>query len=155
MELFDGVFDGQTVAVPAGNVLRVESSQLAGLDDHVFQYFIERMANMQFAVRIRWAVVQYKQRLAVSCHPKLFVQTVIGPTFGPSGFAFGEIATHRKRRVGHIEGGAVIVFIGHGVRCVLRTRYVRLRSLCVCLVSRRPYRRRPTRRAIYATVQPE
>jgi hypothetical protein len=40
--------------------LRVKASQLAGFDDHVFQYFIERMANVQFAVRIRRTIVQDK-----------------------------------------------------------------------------------------------
>ena len=155
MEFFDSVFDRQAMAVPTGDVLRVKARQLAGFNDHVFQHFVERMADVQFAVRIRGSVMQDKQGLSMARHTKFFIQTNVRPTLRPSGFAFGQIATHRKRRVGHIEGGAVIVFFGHGVRCVLRTKYVRLRSLCVCLVSRRPYRRRPTRRAICATVQRE
>ena len=57
MEFFNGVFDWQTMAIPTGDVLRIKASQLARFDDHVLQYFIERMANVQFAVRIGRAVM--------------------------------------------------------------------------------------------------
>ena len=89
MEFFNSVFDRQAMAVPTGNVLRVKASQLARFDDHVFQYFIERMADVQFAVRIGRAIVQDKQGLPVTRYPKLFVQANISPTFGPSRFTFG------------------------------------------------------------------
>ena len=46
MEFFNGVFDRQAMAIPAGDVLRVKASQLAGFDNHVFQHFVECMANV-------------------------------------------------------------------------------------------------------------
>jgi hypothetical protein len=61
------------VAVPTGDVLRVKACELLGLDDHVFEHFIECVANMQFAVGIGWAVVQHKQRCAFSGNAQLFV----------------------------------------------------------------------------------
>ena len=87
------------MAVPAGNVLRIKASQLAAFDDHVFEHFIQRMADVQFAIGIRRAVVQHKQRLAVACHAQLFVQTLLGPAFGPGRLALGQVAAHGKRCV--------------------------------------------------------
>ena len=46
MQFFNGVFNGQAVAVPAGNVLRVKARQLLGLDDHVFEYFVQGVTNV-------------------------------------------------------------------------------------------------------------
>ena len=46
MQFFDGVFNRQTVAVPAGDVLRVKARELFGLDDHVFQHFVQRVADV-------------------------------------------------------------------------------------------------------------
>ena len=103
------------MAIPTGDVLRVKTGKLAAFDDHVFEHFVQCMADMQFAVGVRRAVMQHKQRLAVACHAQLFVQALLGPALGPSGFALGQIAAHRKRRVGQVQGGAVIggVRFGH------------------------------------------
>ena len=60
VQLFDGVFDGQAMAVPAGDVLRVEASQLLALDDHVLEHLVQRVADVQLAVGIGWAVVQHE-----------------------------------------------------------------------------------------------
>ena len=57
MEFFNGIFDRQTMAIPSGDVLRVKASQLARFDDHVFQYFVQCMADVQFAVRIGRAIM--------------------------------------------------------------------------------------------------
>ena len=110
MQFFNGVFDGQAVAVPARNVLRVKARQLLGLDDHVFEYFVQRVTNVQFAVGIRGAVVQHKQRGALACHTQFFVQTLVAPSLGPGRLTLGQIAAHCKRGVGHVQGGAVICF---------------------------------------------
>ena len=58
VKLFDLVFDRQAVAVPAGHVMRVQALQLPGLDDHVLQDLVDRVAGVQLAIGIRWAVVQ-------------------------------------------------------------------------------------------------
>ena len=114
MKFFDSVFNRQTVAVPAGDVLRIKTGQLARLDDHVFQHFVQRVADVQFAVGIRRAVVQHKQRLAVARHTQLFVQTLLGPAFGPGRFALGQVAAHGEGRVRQVQRGAVIGGIRFG-----------------------------------------
>ena len=115
MEFFDGVFNRQTVAVPAGDVLRIKTGELAAFDDHVFQYFVQRVADVQFAIRIRRAVVQHKEWLAVARHAQLFVKALVCPAFGPCRFTLGQVATHGKRCVRQVQGGAVIggVCVGH------------------------------------------
>ena len=114
MQFFNGVFNGQAVAVPAGNVLRVKARQLLGLDDHVFEYFVQGVTNVQFAVGVGWAVVQHKQRSTLACKTQFFVQALIAPSLGPSRLTFRQIAAHCKRGVGHVQSGTVICFLfGH------------------------------------------
>ena len=119
MQFFDGVFNRQTVAVPAGDVLRVKARELFGLDDHVFQHFVQRVADVQFAVGVGRAVVQHKQRCALAGHTQFFVQALLVPLLGPSGFAFGQVTPHGERGVHHVQCGTVVRgrrggFVGHG-----------------------------------------
>ena len=58
MLLFDRVFDRQAMAVPPGDVLRVKTGELAALDDHVLEHLVQRVADVQFAVGVRRAIVQ-------------------------------------------------------------------------------------------------
>ena len=51
-------FDGQAVAVPAGDVGRIEAGHGAGLDDEVLEALVEGVAEMDGAVGVGWAVVQ-------------------------------------------------------------------------------------------------
>ena len=108
MEFFDGVFNRQAVAVPTGDVLRIKASQLAGLDDHVLEHFVEGVANVQLAIGIGRPIVQHKQGLAQARQAQFFVQTLVRPGFGPSGFAFGQVSAHGKRGVGQVQAGAVV-----------------------------------------------
>ena len=75
VQFFNRVFDRQAVAVPAGDVLRVKTGQLARLDDHVFQNLVDRVADVQFAVGVRRPVVQDKQWCAFARNPQALVQT--------------------------------------------------------------------------------
>ena len=50
--------DRQTVAVPAGNIIRVGAQSLARAVDDVLENLVQRRADMQLAVRIRRAVMQ-------------------------------------------------------------------------------------------------
>ena len=114
MQFFNGVFDGQTVAVPARNVLRIKASQLLGLDDHVFEHFVQGVANVQFAVGVRRAIVQNKQRRSLTGCAQFLVQALVAPCFGPGWLTLGQVAAHRKSGVGHVQSGAVICFLfGH------------------------------------------
>jgi len=95
--------------------LRVETTQLLGLDDHVFQHFVQRVADVQLAVGVGRAVVQHKQRCTLASDAQFFVQALLVPLLGPSGFAFGQVTTHGERGVHHVEGGTVVGgFVCHG-----------------------------------------
>ena len=54
------------MAVPARDVLRVETRQLAAFDDHVLEHLVQRVADMQLAVGVGRAVVQHEQRRALA-----------------------------------------------------------------------------------------
>ena len=115
MQFFNGVLDGQAVAVPAWNVLRVKAGQLLGLDDHVFEHFVQGVANVQFAVGVRRAIVQNKQRRSLTGCAQFLVQALVAPCFGPGWLTLGQVAAHRKSGVWHVQSGTVICFLfGHG-----------------------------------------
>ena len=114
MQFFDRVFNRQTMAVPAGDVLGIETCQLPGLDDHVLQHFVQRMANVQLAVGIGRAIVQHKQGRALTRSTQFFVQTALVPVFHPAGFALGQVAAHGKGRVRQVQRVAVVgALFGH------------------------------------------
>jgi hypothetical protein len=116
MQLFDGVFDRQAVAVPARHIHGVQPLELARLDDHVFQDLVGRVADMDLAVGVRGAVVQHKLRFAGAHVAQLFVNAFVVPLLDPAGFAFGQVAAHGERGVGQVQGAAVIGFVvGHGM----------------------------------------
>ena len=54
----DPPFDRQAMTIPTWNIQPVLPRHLPGAVDHVLQNFIQRMADMQIAVRIGWAVMQ-------------------------------------------------------------------------------------------------
>ena len=54
------VFDGQAVAVPAGNVRRASAEHGLRFHDDVFENFVERRAHVDVAVGEGRAVVQNK-----------------------------------------------------------------------------------------------
>jgi hypothetical protein len=47
----------------------------------------------------------------LACHAQFFVEALVAPGFGPSGLTLGQVAAHRKRGVGHVQGGTVICFL--------------------------------------------
>ena len=108
MQFFDGVLDRQAVAVPAGDVLRVEPGELLALDNHVLEHFVQGVADVQFAVGIRWAVVQHEQRRALTVLAQSFVEVILVPVLYPRRLAFGQVAPHGKRGIGQVQGAAVI-----------------------------------------------
>ncbi len=112
MQFFDGVFNGQAVAVPAGGVQRIKALQLAAFDDHVFQDFVHRVADVDLAVGIRRAVVQDEFGRSLAGGPQLLVDALLVPVLGPLRLALGQVAAHGKGRIGHVQRGAVGAFGG-------------------------------------------
>ncbi len=61
---FDLCFDGKTVAIPPGNIRGIVAGHALGLDDQIFQNFIQAGAQVDGACGIGRAIVQNKQRLS-------------------------------------------------------------------------------------------
>ena len=59
---FDLVLNGQAVAVPTRHVGRIKTRQVFGLNDNIFENFINGVTDMDTAVGVGRAIVQYKQR---------------------------------------------------------------------------------------------
>ena len=114
MRLLDRVLDRQAVAIPAGHETGVEAGQLARLDDHVFQDVVGRVAHVQHAIGVGRAVVQHEQRRAAARDAQALVQAAVVPVLDPARLALGQVAAHRKRRVGQVEGAAVVGRGAHG-----------------------------------------
>ena len=71
-------FDRQAVAVPARDVVGIEAEHLLAARHHVLENLVERMPDMDVAVRVRRAVVQdefiaaLSPRRATACRDRLF-----------------------------------------------------------------------------------
>jgi len=106
--LLDGVFDRQAVAVPAGDVQRVETGELARLGDHVLQDLVHRVAHVDRAVGVGRAVVQDELRRTAARFAQALVAAFVLPLLDPARLALGQVAPHRERGVGQVEGLAVV-----------------------------------------------
>ncbi len=78
--LLDLPFDRQAVAIPAGDVMRVVARHLAASVDHILEDLVQRMADMDVAVRVRRAVMQNEFFPPLPC----FAQPVPQPQCAPS-----------------------------------------------------------------------
>ena len=94
MQFFNGVFNRQTMAIPTGYVGRVQPLQLACFDDHVFENLVGSVANVDLAVGIRRAVVQYKFGCVHAGVTQFFVNAFVLPRFHPERLALGQVTTH-------------------------------------------------------------
>ena len=114
MQLFNRVFDRQAMAVPARDVLRVKPGELARFDNHVFQDFVNSVADVQFAVGVGRAIVQDKQGCALARDPQALVQPGLVPMFDPARLALGQVAAHGEGRVRQVQGLGIVGGVGHG-----------------------------------------
>ena len=89
-------FDGKAVAIPSGDIARVAAHHLLGADDHILEDLVQRVADMQVAVRVGRAVVQCEGFSALG----LFAQAVInahpGPFIEPFWFTLRQTRPHRE-----------------------------------------------------------
>ena len=106
--LFDLALDRHAVTVPARHVHRVESRHVARLDDDVLEDLVDRVAEMDIAVRVGRAVVQDEFRPAAARLADPPIDVPLLPFLYPMRFAPGQIAAHRKGRVRKIQGFLVI-----------------------------------------------
>ena len=100
--------DRQTVTVPARYVRGVIARQPFGLNDNVFQNLVNRVTNMNAAIRIRRAIMQNEGFFAFFGCTNDAVQVIIGPTRQHSRFTLGEIAAHREPCFRQIQGRFIV-----------------------------------------------
>jgi hypothetical protein len=108
VQQFDLMLDRQAVAIPAGNVGGVETGQGLGADDDVLEDLVDRMADVNVAVGVGRAIVQDETWPSLRGRADALVELALLPGGDPLWLAAGEIATHRKRRVGQVEGFLVV-----------------------------------------------
>ena len=119
--LLDLPFDRQAVAVPARNVVGIASGHLRGAIDHVLQNLVQRMPDMQVAVRIGRPVMQDEGRAALGLRPQPLPQPDARPAFQHRRLPLGQVAAHGEGRVGQEHGAAVVARLGG---CVVHGAWV-------------------------------
>ena len=108
VQFLDLVLDRQAVAVPAGNIRRIETGQRLRANDDVLENLVHRVADMDVAVGIGRAVVQDETRASLGGLANLLVELLLLPERNPLRLTFGEIAAHREGGIGQIERVLVI-----------------------------------------------
>ena len=93
----------QAVAVPAGNVGAVETEQMAGFGDDIFQDFVKRMADVNGTVGIGRAVVQDKFRRISEGGALFAVNIGLFPESEHLRLTLRQIAAHRKSGFGKVQ----------------------------------------------------
>ena len=101
-------FDGQTVAVPAGNIACIVAHHLVRAHDHVLDGLVQRVADMQVAVRIGGAIVQDEGLAVASCLAQAIINADLFPPGQPFGLALGQASAHRE--FGYGKGQRVFIF---------------------------------------------
>src|SRR5690606_21699312 len=89
--LLDRDLDRQAVAVPARHVGRVEAREVLRLDDDVLEDLVDRMAQVDRAIGIRWSVVQHEQRPSRRVFAQLCIQALALPAIERGWLALGQV----------------------------------------------------------------
>ena len=108
----DFLFDRQPVAVPARNIGRPESAHRFVAEDDFLQRLVERVAEMEIAVRERRSVVQHETfaRRRVLALDRL-VKAGLFPVGNPSWLALRKTRAHREVRFRKLQ--SVFQIVGH------------------------------------------
>ncbi len=108
-------FDGQTVAIPSGDIARVAAHHLLAAHDHVLQDFVQRVPDMQMTVCIRRAIVQREGLARPSAVAQAVVNADLLPAVQPAGFAVGQARAHREIGFRQVQRVFVVRSVGtHG-----------------------------------------
>ncbi len=114
--LLDLPLDGQAVAVPAGDVAGVEAHHLVRADDHVLDRLVQRVPDVEVAVRVRRAVMQ-DERGAVRFFAQAVVDADLLPMLQPARLAVGQPRAHREIGLGQVQGVFVVGRVGTHRTC--------------------------------------
>ena len=103
--LIDFDLDGEAVAVPAGDVGGVEAGHGFGLDDEVFDAFVQGVAEVNGSVGVGRAVVEDVFRGSGAGGADLVVQVLLLPRGEALGLVVRQVGLHREGRLGQVERG--------------------------------------------------
>ena len=95
----DFIFNRHTVTIPPRHIRRVKSRHGFGLDNNVFEDFIDCVTDVNVAVGIRRTIVQNEFRTTRDRRADGFVAFLRLPSRNPLRFAFGQITPHREWRI--------------------------------------------------------
>ena len=114
--LLDLPLDRQAVAVPAGDVVGVIASHLAGAVDHVLMDLVQRGADVDVAVRVGRPVVQDEQRSPRGGRPELAPKVHGIPPRQDLRLLLRQVAAHREAGLRQKHRVAVVALsVGSGV----------------------------------------
>ena len=111
--LVDLLLDGETVAVPAGNVGGIEVHHRAASHDDVFQDFVHRRAEVQVPVRVGRPVVKDELGPAAPRVANPLLQPHLRPRRQPRGLAPRQVGLHREVRAREIQSRLVVARFRH------------------------------------------
>ena len=106
--LLDFPFNRQAVAIPAGHISGVFAHHLLRAHNHVFQDFVQRMADMHIAIGVRRAVMQHEFFAALPLRAQFVIKANARPICENFGLAFGQTGLHWKVRLRQIKRFAII-----------------------------------------------
>ncbi len=122
-------FDRQAVAVPARHVIAVVAEHLLAARHHVFENFIERVADVDVAVGVWRAVVQDEFLAALGGGAQLLVEIALLPALEDFRLALRQPGAHREIRLRQEQRLGIIALwlngFGHGA---LSSRRIRRRK---------------------------
>jgi hypothetical protein len=105
---FDLMLDRQAVAIPTRHIRRIEAIERARLDDDVLEHLVDRMAQVDRAVRIRRTVGQDERRPAAGQLAQLCVDVPLLPPLQHLRLATSQIRLHREVGVRQVDGILVV-----------------------------------------------
>ena len=108
-------FDGQAVAVPAGDESGVEAGHVFGADDEVLEDFVERGAGVDLAVGVGRAVVVDEEWRVGACLAELLVEILFLPALEQRRLGLLQPRLHGKVRARQVERALEVSRLHGGV----------------------------------------
>jgi hypothetical protein len=103
------------VAIPARHIARIAPQHLLAAGDEIFQHLVQRVADMQMAIRIRGAIMQDEGLAPCGTGAQPVIDAKPFPAGQPFGFARRQARAHGEFGLGQEEGIFVIGCLGHGL----------------------------------------
>ena len=102
--LFDHMLDGLTVAIPTGDVGSEVTALRVAFDDEVLEDLVERMADVNGSVGIRWAVMKNEGLSVLVLLEHAMIQILLFPFLKTLRLVLRQVAAHGEVSPGKIHG---------------------------------------------------